>query len=109
MQPACYWRRSWSASSTPTRTGSPPRSARACPMARPHTTEPLAGIPEGAEASLMNLLESLGVTSVKRQSKFPGLAVLDMTDVDSLESSHRRRGEDLLPVVDVGVWGVDSP
>lgn len=74
---------------------------------RPHTTEPLAWIPEGAEASLMNLLESLGVTSVKRQSKFPGLAVLDMTDVDSLESSHRRRVENLLPVVDVGVWVLD--
>lgn len=74
---------------------------------RPHTTEPLAWVPAGAEPSLARLLASLGITSVVDQSKIPGMAVIDMTDVDSLEASHRRRVEELLPAIDVGVWVLD--
>jgi len=74
---------------------------------RPHTTEPLAWVPEDAEPSLAWLLGSLGVTSVVTQTKFPGLAMIDMTDVDSLERSHRRKVEEVLPAVDVAVWVLD--
>jgi len=74
---------------------------------RPHTTEPLAWIPEGAEPGLTALLDSLGITSVITQSGFEGLAVIDMTDVDSLEASHRHRVEQLLPAVDVAIWVLD--
>jgi hypothetical protein len=35
------------------------------------------------------------------------MAILDMTDIDSLELRHRRRVEEVLPVVDVGVWVLD--
>ncbi len=74
---------------------------------RPHTTEPLAWVPEKAEPGLNRLLESLGVTSVIPQSRFPGLAIIDMTDVDSLESAHRLRVEELLPSIDVVIWVLD--
>ncbi|OFW67375.1 MAG: hypothetical protein A2Z12_06660 [Actinobacteria bacterium RBG_16_68_21] len=74
---------------------------------RPHTTEPLAWVPVGAEPSLGKLLETLGITSVVGQTRFPGIAVIDMTDVDSLEASHRRRVEELLPAIDVGLWVLD--
>lgn len=74
---------------------------------RPHTTEPLAWIPSDAEPALGTLLDDLGVTQRVVQSRVPGMAILDMTDVDSLESSHRRGVEAVLPVVDVGVWVLD--
>jgi energy-coupling factor transporter ATP-binding protein EcfA2 len=74
---------------------------------RPHTTEPLAWVPEDAEPRLRALLDSLGVTSIIPQSRFPGLAILDMTDVDSLESAHRMRVEELLPSIDVAIWVLD--
>jgi hypothetical protein len=35
------------------------------------------------------------------------MAILDMTDVDSVESMHRKRVEEVLPMVDVGVWVLD--
>jgi hypothetical protein len=74
---------------------------------RPHTTEPLAWVPVGAEPSLATLLESLAVTRITTQTSFPGVAVIDMTDVDSLVAGHRRRVEELLPAVDVAVWVLD--
>jgi len=74
---------------------------------RPHTTEPLAWVPEDAEPGLGDLLDSLGVTAVIPQSRFPGLAIIDMTDVDSLESAHRMRVEELMPAIDVAIWVLD--
>ena len=74
---------------------------------RPHTTEPLAWIPSGAEPALATLLDDLEITRRVVQSRVPGMAVLDMTDVDSVEAGHRRRVESVLPVVDVGVWVLD--
>ena len=74
---------------------------------RPHTTEPLAWIPSAAEPALVALLDTLGITRLVAQSRVPGMAILDMTDVDSIESRHRRRVEEVLPMVDVGVWVLD--
>jgi len=74
---------------------------------RPHTVDPLAWVPESAETSLGSLLDRLGVQQRIEQDRFPDLAVLDMTDVDSLVASHRRRVEELLPSIDVGVWVFD--
>ncbi|NIR36403.1 MAG: dGTPase, partial [Actinobacteria bacterium] len=51
---------------------------------RPHTTEPLAWIPAEAEPSLTHLLDRLGVERRVPHSRFAHLAVLDMTDVDSV-------------------------
>jgi hypothetical protein len=74
---------------------------------RPHTTETLAWIPGSAESSLRLLLDRLEIEDRVEQDRFPDLAVLDMTDVDSLVASHRRRVEELLPAIDVGVWIFD--
>lgn len=74
---------------------------------RPHTTEPLALIPESPEPSLVSLLERLGVERVVHQDRFPDFALLDMTDVDSVATGHRHQVERLLPEVDVVVWVLD--
>ncbi|MEX2420013.1 MAG: GTPase [Acidimicrobiia bacterium] len=74
---------------------------------RPHTTEPLAWIPRDAEPSLRLLLDRLEIDNRVAQDRFADLAVLDMIDVDSMILAHRRRVEELLPAVDVGVWVFD--
>lgn len=74
---------------------------------RPHTTDPLAWVPEDAEPALGELLDRLGVARRHSQRRVPGMAILDMTDVDSVETGHRRRVEGILPVVDVGIWVLD--
>ncbi|HLE42634.1 MAG TPA: GTPase, partial [Methylomirabilota bacterium] len=57
---------------------------------RPHTTDPLAWIPEQAEPALGELLDGLGISRRHTQRRVPGMAILDMTDVDSVEFRHRR-------------------
>jgi len=74
---------------------------------RPHTSEPLAWVPRSGGASLRFLLDRLEVHDRVEQDRFADLAVLDMLDVDSLVVSHRRRVEQLLPAVDIGVWVFD--
>lgn len=74
---------------------------------RPHTAEPLAWVPEDAEPSLSQLLDRLGISQRVSQSRLPGLAILDMTDIDSVAFEHRARVEMLLPDVDVIVWVLD--
>ncbi|OFW62965.1 MAG: hypothetical protein A2135_09015 [Actinobacteria bacterium RBG_16_67_15] len=74
---------------------------------RPHTTDPLAWIPEQAEPALGELLDGLGISRRHTQRRVPGMAILDMTDVDSVEFRHRRRVEEILPVVDIGIWVLD--
>jgi GTPase SAR1 family protein len=74
---------------------------------RPHTTEPLALVPEPAEPALRSLLERLGVTRTVGQHRFPAFAILDMTDVDSVAVEHRVQVERLLPEVDVVLWVLD--
>ena len=74
---------------------------------RPHTAEPLAWIPAGAEPSLRVLLDRLGVEHRVSHTLFAELAILDMTDVDSIATEHRDRVEQLMPDVDVAVWVLD--
>lgn len=74
---------------------------------RPHTTEPTAWTPADAEPSLDLLLDRLGVHRRVEHDRFPGLAVLDMTDIDSIEAGHRELVEELLPHVDVVLWVLD--
>ena len=82
------------------------RGASTSPV-RPHTTDPLAWIPEQAEPALGELLDGLGISRRHTQRRVPGMAILDMTDVDSVEFRHRRRVEEILPVVDIGIWVLD--
>jgi hypothetical protein len=74
---------------------------------RPHTTRPLAWIPAGAEPSIHDLLGRLHIDDRIEQDRFPGLALLDMTDVDSVEVGHRTAVEALLPEVDGIIWVLD--
>lgn len=74
---------------------------------RPHTTEPLALVPESPEPALRSLLGRLGVSRTVSQDRFPDFAILDMTDVDSIAVEHRVQVERLLPEVDVVLWVLD--
>lgn len=74
---------------------------------RPHTVEPLALVPEDADDGLAVLLDRLGITLRVVQDSFPGLSLIDMTDVDSVEVGHREQVEALLPLVDGIVWVFD--
>lgn len=74
---------------------------------RPQTTEPLAWIPVEAEPALEELLDSLAIERRVTQRSLPGVAILDLTDIDSLTKHHRRRVEGLLPDIDVEVWVLD--
>ncbi|HUG75367.1 MAG TPA: GTPase [Acidimicrobiia bacterium] len=74
---------------------------------RPHTTRPLAWVPAAAEPGLGALLDRLGVDGRVEHDRLPGVAILDMTDIDSLAEGHRALVEELLPQVDVGLWVLD--
>lgn len=74
---------------------------------RPTTNEPLAWIPRQAEPGLTRLLDDLGIVQVVPHDLDPWLVVLDLPDVDSVESGHRARVEELLPRIDVVAWVVD--
>lgn len=74
---------------------------------RPHTTQPLGWVPADAEPGLGSLLDRLGVADRVEHDRLPGIAILDMTDIDSLAEGHRALVEGLLPQVDVGVWVLD--
>ncbi|MBS1195691.1 MAG: ribosome-binding GTPase [Actinobacteria bacterium] len=74
---------------------------------RPHTAQPLAWVPAGAEPALGRLLDRLGVEARVTHERFPGLALLDLTDVDSVAPGHRSTVERLLPDVDGIIWVLD--
>jgi GTPase SAR1 family protein len=84
--------------------GSPVASVSAV---RPHTSDPLALVPEDADDGLRVLLDRIGVARRVVQHRYPGLALLDLTDIDSVETGHRRRVEELLPQVDGIIWVFD--
>jgi len=74
---------------------------------RPHTAEPLAVVPEDPDDGLEVLLDRLGVVHRARQARFPGVALLDMADIDSIEAGHRVEVERLLPQIDGMIWVFD--
>jgi GTP-binding protein EngB required for normal cell division len=74
---------------------------------RPHTARPLAWVPAGAEPALGRLLDRLGVEERVAHERFPGLALLDLTDVDSVAAAHRATVERLLPELDGIIWVLD--
>jgi ribosome biogenesis GTPase A len=74
---------------------------------RPHTTEPLAWVPSRSAPSLSLLLDRLGIDRRITHSRFEELAILDMTDIDSIAVGHRELVERLLPEVDLVVWVLD--
>ena len=74
---------------------------------RPHTDEPLAWIPAEADDSVDHLLESIGIAEHVRQDRLPGIALIDLPDIDSVRVSHRNVVERLIPKVDALLWVLD--
>jgi GTP-binding protein EngB required for normal cell division len=75
---------------------------------RPHTEEAIAIHPEEPEPSLLTLLDTLGVEARRPHPGFPHLAIIDLPDMDSVVTWHRRRVEELIPRVDGVIWVLDA-
>ena len=76
---------------------------------RPTTDEAVAWIPTESRADLDQLLDWLAVSQVVEHDDglVPGVAILDLPDIDSVDQKHRDRVELLLPKVDAVVWVTD--
>ncbi len=78
---------------------------------RPTTSKAIAWIPSAGRDDLDGLLRWLGIAATEvRVHETPalrGVAVLDLPDLDSIESGHRQRVEDVLPRVDAVIWVTD--
>ena len=73
---------------------------------RPHTNSPLAWIPAG-EPAIAALVEDVGVENVVVHDGGPGLAIVDLPDLDSVDDDHRTLVEAVLPRVDAVLWVFD--
>ncbi len=76
---------------------------------RPTTSEPVAWVPAADRDGLAPLLGWLGVDDI-REHEADGLrsvAILDLPDMDSVETAHRERVEAVLPRVDAVAWVTD--
>ena len=76
---------------------------------RPTTSHPIAWVPADDLESLAPLLEWVGVQDVREHEgrELGPVAVLDLPDMDSLETDHRERVEAVLPRVDAVAWVTD--
>jgi len=73
---------------------------------RPHTDEALAWIPVDDDV-VVRIMDDLGIRRRAENDVLPGVAVIDMPDMDSVVSWHRHIVEELLPRVDLVVWVTD--
>ena len=74
---------------------------------RPHTTDPLAWVPEGAEPGFYGLLDRYGIVRRVHQTRFPGLAIIDLPDHDSVVPEHRAVVARMVTEVDAVAWLLD--
>jgi energy-coupling factor transporter ATP-binding protein EcfA2 len=74
---------------------------------RPTTARPLAWIPSDADPALDALLDMLGIHERVHHGDIAPLAILDLPDIDSLVTDHRRLVFDVLPYLDVALWVLD--
>lgn len=74
---------------------------------RPHTDSPVAWAPRGAGDGVDALLDRLGVSERVENTTVPGVALIDLPDMDSVTEWHRHTVEELLPQVDAVLWIVD--
>lgn len=82
------------------------RVASVSPL-RPHTDRPLAWVPETRGAGIDDFLAGLGIVDVISQRSRPGLALIDLPDMDSVALSHREVVDRLIPAVDLVTWVFD--
>ncbi len=74
---------------------------------RPTTARPLAWIPSDSDSALDALLDMLSIGERVHHREMAPLAVLDLPDIDSLVTDHRRLVSDVLPYLDVALWVLD--
>ena len=74
---------------------------------RPTTARPLAWIPSDSELALDALLDMLNIRERVHHPETAALAVLDLPDIDSLVTEHRRLVSEVLPYLDVALWVLD--
>jgi GTP-binding protein EngB required for normal cell division len=76
---------------------------------RPTTDEPIAWVAEDRREELGPLMGWLGVRQVAghADASLSGVAVLDLPDIDSVQTAHRLRVDELLPRIDAVAWVVD--
>jgi predicted GTPase len=72
---------------------------------RPHTDEPLAWVP-AFDRAIAAMITSLGIEDIVVHEG-PPLTMVDLPDLDSVDSRHRTLVESVLPVVDAVVWMFD--
>jgi energy-coupling factor transporter ATP-binding protein EcfA2 len=76
---------------------------------RPTTGEPVAWVPATDRDGLAPLLAWLGVDDIREHDAdgLRSVAILDLPDMDSVETTHRERVEAVLPKVDAVAWVTD--
>jgi hypothetical protein len=78
---------------------------------RPTTAEPRAWVPRTSRPELGGLLGWLGIPDGEvrdhEHHELGDVAILDLPDLDSVETTHRERVEAILPRVDAVVWVTD--
>jgi len=81
----------------------------AASVRRPTTSQPIAWVPAEAMPTLQPMLAWLGVRDVRTHAAggLGSAAILDLPDMDSIESEHRAHVEAALPRVDAVVWVTD--
>jgi predicted GTPase len=74
---------------------------------RPHTERPLAWVPRERGPGIDEMLDALGIVDRAHHDHGPELALIDLPDMDSIATSHRRVVEEVLPRVDGIIWVFD--
>lgn len=74
---------------------------------RPTTDRPLAWVPAAAEGALDRLLTDLDIHDRHLHDRDPGVALIDLPDMDSVAVSHRRLVERMTAEVDALLWVLD--
>ena len=73
---------------------------------RPTTSHPAAAVPAAAGDSLDGYLDRLGIAE-RHVHEGHAVCLIDLPDIDSVETEHRKGVDGLLPLVDVVVWVTD--
>lgn len=74
---------------------------------RPTTARPLVIVPPAVANRLERMWAELGIEDVVRRETPGSLVLVDLPDVDSVATDHRRQVSDLLTIIDVVVWVTD--
>ena len=74
---------------------------------RPTTDRPLAWIPASAGDAIDRLLDDLDIDDRHRHDRDPGVALLDLPDMDSVALAHKETVERMMTKVDALLWVLD--